>query len=187
MPEVDHRIDVGMLGDQRHHFGNGVADLATGAVHRVVAAPTGRQLVVDRRLQVGRQVHQHDVGVAGDRVGGDHAPAAGGGEHDRVRTARQRLGGECRRRLVGLGDRRGAGDAGGSALAVEDLVVRGQRSGVAGGSLRTTLGGATLDQHERLAGRCAGQTGPSGHGRRRSPRRRPARPLVAGSSAYQSR
>ena len=70
---------------------------------------------------------------------------------------RQRLGGERGRRLERLLDRRGPGDPGGPALAVEDLVVGGQRAGVAGRGARPALGGAALDQHERLARGGAGE------------------------------
>ena len=48
-------------------------------------------------------------------------------------------------------DRGGPGDAGGAALAVEDLVVGGQRAGVARRGLGAAFGRAALHEHERLA------------------------------------
>ena len=67
------------------------------------------------------------------------------------------LGGERRRGLERLLDGRGARDAGGPALAVEHLVVGGERPGVARRGASAALGGAALDQHERLARRRAGE------------------------------
>ena len=156
----------GCYGDQLQHLRDRVACLAAGTVDGIVAAPSRRQLLVDRRLQIVGQLEQHEVAVAGDRIGGHDAPAAGGRQHDGVRTLRQRLRGERGGRLERLLDVGGACDAGGPARAVEDLVVGGQRAGVARRGMRAALGRPALDQHERLARRRPRRGGPSVPGRR---------------------
>ena len=79
-PQVHDRVDVGMAGDEVEHFGDGVAGLAAGQVDRVVAAPPGGRLLVDRGAQVVGERDQLE-GRAGDGVGGDDPPPAGGGHH----------------------------------------------------------------------------------------------------------
>ena len=120
------------------------------------------------------------MAVAGDGVRGDDAPAAGRRQHDDVGAGRQGLGGEGRGGLEGLLDRGGPGGAGLPADAVEEPVVAGQRAGVARRGPLPALGGAALDEHDRLLGRRRGQRAGGSHGRRRCPRRRPGTPRWPG-------
>ena len=79
---------------------------------------------------------------------------------------RQRLRGERGGGLERFDHIDGAGDPGRSALAVEDLVVRGERAGVARRGGGATLGRSAFHQHERLHGGGGGeaihQTAPVG-------------------------
>ena len=124
--------------------------------------------------QVGGQVDQLEVAIAGDGVGGDDAPATRRRHHDhRGRVARAGWRTSPRPRTPPRRCR--AGDPGGAALAVEHLVVGGQRSGVAGRGTRAAGGGATLEEYERLVAAPRRRAGRTARGRRRSLRRRRGR------------
>ena len=104
--EVHDRVDLGVLGDERHHLGDRVAGLAAGEVDRVVPAPARRQLRVDRVAQVVGETASSRSGdaVIASAVTTPQPPAV-------VSTAtwslRQRLGREGRGRFERLLDGRG--------------------------------------------------------------------------------
>ena len=172
---------VGVLGDQPHHDRDRVARLAAGAVDRVVAAPTRRQLGVDRGAagrRAARPTARSRSLVMASAVTTPHPPAVVS------TTTLGPLGSGCVANVAAASnasstDRR-PGDPVRPAGAVEHLVVGGQRAGVAGGGARAACGGAALQQHQRLACGRTGRGVASGRRRRRSPRCTPARPRSPG-------
>src|SRR5262249_42450579 len=65
-PEVHDGIDVGMVRDEVEDDRDRVARLAAGEVDRIVAAPAGWQVLVDRGEQVAGQRRQLERAVARD-------------------------------------------------------------------------------------------------------------------------
>ena len=133
MPEVDHRVDVGVRrrrcraprgscrASRRRRGRSGCCGSSAPARARRSSSRRSRRAA--RQLEPGGRA----------RVGREHAPAARGREHDHAPAARQRLRRERGRPLVGLLDRRRAQRAPLAADAVEDAVVARERAGVARG------------------------------------------------------
>ena len=170
----DHGVDVGVRHDGLHHGGDGVLGLAAGEVDRVVPAPAGRQQLVEGVAEVVGQREQLERG-ARQRVGGDHAPSADGGDDRDLGPRRGRLGGEGGGDVEGLLHGGGAHGPGLAAHAVEDLVVGGERTGVAGRGAGPDRRGSALEHHDGEALGHRARAVRRTRARRGAPRRRRGR------------